>query len=237
MTAATPDALANLSREVAAGRPHRLDFQRGWVWDDEHGATVVTGVARPSPLNPDSGRARQTSARARRTDGRCASRRPSMPSEPSRTSSPPSCVPVRSCRFCFPAAAFRSFTDPRLQDRRPAASRTTGSRGHVHPKGCVGPGAVSRLGRRGTNASTSSGSGEGTGRSPGGGKTGSTSGPGAGGTGGIPGGLGGTGKEGAIWSTRCWNGDMLPPTFRLPRFKRRNRATRPTPAPSSRTRR
>ena len=47
---ATSDTLANLLNEVAVGRLQLPDFQRGWVWDDEHIAAVVTSVARSFPI-------------------------------------------------------------------------------------------------------------------------------------------------------------------------------------------
>jgi hypothetical protein len=47
---ATSDTLANLLNEVAVGRLQLPDFQRGWVWDDEHIAGVITSVARSFPI-------------------------------------------------------------------------------------------------------------------------------------------------------------------------------------------
>jgi hypothetical protein len=47
---ATSDTLANLLNEVALGRLQLPDFQRGWVWDDEHIAAVITSVARSFPI-------------------------------------------------------------------------------------------------------------------------------------------------------------------------------------------
>ena len=47
---ATSDTLANLLNEVAVGRLQLPDFQRGWVWDDEHIAAVITSVARSFPI-------------------------------------------------------------------------------------------------------------------------------------------------------------------------------------------
>ena len=47
---ATSDTLAHLLSEVAAGRLQLPDFQRGWVWDDEHIAAVITSVARNFPI-------------------------------------------------------------------------------------------------------------------------------------------------------------------------------------------
>src|SRR5690349_3273432 len=47
---ATSDTLANLLNEVATGRLQLPDFQRGWVWDDEHIAVVITSVARSFPI-------------------------------------------------------------------------------------------------------------------------------------------------------------------------------------------
>ena len=43
---ATSDTLANLLNEVAVGRLQLPDFPRGWVWDDEHIAAVITSVSR-----------------------------------------------------------------------------------------------------------------------------------------------------------------------------------------------
>jgi hypothetical protein len=47
---ATSDILSNLLSEVAVGRLQLPDFQRGWVWDDEHIAAVITSVARSFPI-------------------------------------------------------------------------------------------------------------------------------------------------------------------------------------------
>jgi hypothetical protein len=47
---ATSDTLANLLNEVAAGRLQLPDFQRGWVWDDDHIASVLTSVSRSFPI-------------------------------------------------------------------------------------------------------------------------------------------------------------------------------------------
>jgi uncharacterized protein with ParB-like and HNH nuclease domain len=47
---ATSDTLANLLNEVATGRLQLPDFQRGWVWDDEHIAAIITSVARSFPI-------------------------------------------------------------------------------------------------------------------------------------------------------------------------------------------
>lgn len=47
---ATQDPLANLLQEIAVGRLQLPEFQRGWVWDDEHISAVVTSVARSFPI-------------------------------------------------------------------------------------------------------------------------------------------------------------------------------------------
>jgi hypothetical protein len=47
---ATSDTLANLLNEVSLGRLQLPDFQRGWVWDDEHIAAVITSVSRSFPI-------------------------------------------------------------------------------------------------------------------------------------------------------------------------------------------
>ena len=47
---ATSDTLANLLSEVSSGRLQLPDFQRSWVWDDEHIAAVITSVARSFPI-------------------------------------------------------------------------------------------------------------------------------------------------------------------------------------------
>jgi hypothetical protein len=47
---ATSDTLANLLNEVASGHLQLPDFERGWVWDDERIAAVITGVARSFPI-------------------------------------------------------------------------------------------------------------------------------------------------------------------------------------------
>jgi hypothetical protein len=47
---ATQDSLENLLREVGQGKIQLPDFQRGWVWDDEHIRSVVTSVSRSFPI-------------------------------------------------------------------------------------------------------------------------------------------------------------------------------------------
>jgi len=47
---ATRHTLSNLLIEIANGKLQLPDFQRGWVWDDEHIASVLTSVARSFPV-------------------------------------------------------------------------------------------------------------------------------------------------------------------------------------------
>ena len=43
---AAQDTLAGLAREIGNGQLQLPDFQRGWVWDDEHIRSIITSVAR-----------------------------------------------------------------------------------------------------------------------------------------------------------------------------------------------
>ena len=47
---ANADTLAGLLNDVEAGHLQLPDFQRGWVWDDEHITAVLTSVARSFPI-------------------------------------------------------------------------------------------------------------------------------------------------------------------------------------------
>jgi len=47
---ATQDSLENLLREIGKGKIQLPDFQRGWVWDDNHIRSVVTSVSRSFPI-------------------------------------------------------------------------------------------------------------------------------------------------------------------------------------------
>ena len=47
---ATSDTLQNLLTEISVGRLQLPDFQRGWVWDDDHISSVITSVARSFPI-------------------------------------------------------------------------------------------------------------------------------------------------------------------------------------------
>jgi uncharacterized protein with ParB-like and HNH nuclease domain len=47
---ATQDTLENLLREVGKAKIQLPDFQRGWVWDDEHIRSVITSVSRSFPV-------------------------------------------------------------------------------------------------------------------------------------------------------------------------------------------
>jgi hypothetical protein len=47
---ATQDTLESLLREVGQGKIQLPDFQRGWVWDDEHICSVITSVSRSFPI-------------------------------------------------------------------------------------------------------------------------------------------------------------------------------------------
>ena len=47
---ATQDTLEALLREIGTGKLQLPDFQRGWVWDDEHIRSVATSVFRSFPI-------------------------------------------------------------------------------------------------------------------------------------------------------------------------------------------
>jgi hypothetical protein len=47
---ATQDTLESLLREIGQGKIQLPDFQRGWVWDDEHIRSVITSVSRSFPI-------------------------------------------------------------------------------------------------------------------------------------------------------------------------------------------
>ncbi len=47
---ATQDTFENLLREIGQGKIQLPDFQRGWVWDDDHIRSVVTSVSRSFPI-------------------------------------------------------------------------------------------------------------------------------------------------------------------------------------------
>lgn len=47
---ATQDTLESLLREIGQGKIQLPDFQRGWVWDDEHISSVITSVSRSFPI-------------------------------------------------------------------------------------------------------------------------------------------------------------------------------------------
>ncbi|MFC7540717.1 DUF262 domain-containing protein [Siccirubricoccus deserti] len=47
---ATQDTLEALLKEIGRGRIQLPDFQRGWVWDDEHIRSVATSISRSFPI-------------------------------------------------------------------------------------------------------------------------------------------------------------------------------------------
>ena len=46
----TKRRLADLLREITEGKIQLPDFQRGWVWDDEHIRSLLTSIARSFPI-------------------------------------------------------------------------------------------------------------------------------------------------------------------------------------------
>lgn len=46
----TKTRLADLLKEVVTGKIQLPDFQRGWVWDDEHIRSLLTSIARAFPV-------------------------------------------------------------------------------------------------------------------------------------------------------------------------------------------
>lgn len=46
----TKNRLADLLRDIEAGKIQLPDFQRGWVWDDEHIRSLLTSIARAFPV-------------------------------------------------------------------------------------------------------------------------------------------------------------------------------------------
>ncbi|MEQ9408433.1 MAG: DUF262 domain-containing protein [Fuerstiella sp.] len=46
----TKTRLADLLRDIEAGKTQLPDFQRGWVWDDEHIRSLLTSIARAFPV-------------------------------------------------------------------------------------------------------------------------------------------------------------------------------------------
>jgi hypothetical protein len=48
----TKEFLSDLLRELSDGQLQLPDFQRGWVWDDDHIRRVLASVARSYPIVP-----------------------------------------------------------------------------------------------------------------------------------------------------------------------------------------
>ncbi len=46
----TKKRLAELLRDIEAGKIQLPDFQRGWVWDDEHIRSLLVSIARAFPV-------------------------------------------------------------------------------------------------------------------------------------------------------------------------------------------
>ena len=46
----TKTRLADLLRAIEAGTIQLPDFQRGWVWDDEHIRSLLVSIARAFPI-------------------------------------------------------------------------------------------------------------------------------------------------------------------------------------------
>jgi len=46
----TKTRLADLLKDIVAGKVQLPDFQRGWVWDDEHICSLLTSIARAFPV-------------------------------------------------------------------------------------------------------------------------------------------------------------------------------------------
>jgi uncharacterized protein with ParB-like and HNH nuclease domain len=46
----TKRRLADLLRDIEAGEIQLPDFQRGWVWDDEHIRSLLVSIARAFPV-------------------------------------------------------------------------------------------------------------------------------------------------------------------------------------------
>src|SRR5438477_12647428 len=46
----TKTRLADLLKDITAGKLQLPDFQRGWVWDDEHIRSLLVSIARSFPI-------------------------------------------------------------------------------------------------------------------------------------------------------------------------------------------
>src|SRR5947207_9516444 len=46
----TPEALLDLLRSIREGKTQLPDFQRGWVWDDEHIRSLLASVSMSYPI-------------------------------------------------------------------------------------------------------------------------------------------------------------------------------------------
>ena len=46
----TKQSLSDLLAEIASGKIQLPDFQRGWVWDDDHVRSLLVSIARSFPV-------------------------------------------------------------------------------------------------------------------------------------------------------------------------------------------
>ena len=46
----TKTSLPELLKSISAGKIQLPDFQRGWVWDDEHVRSLLVSIARSFPV-------------------------------------------------------------------------------------------------------------------------------------------------------------------------------------------
>ena len=46
----TKDSLKDLLKEIKEGKIQLPDFQRGWVWDDDHIRDLLVSIARSFPI-------------------------------------------------------------------------------------------------------------------------------------------------------------------------------------------
>jgi uncharacterized protein with ParB-like and HNH nuclease domain len=46
----TKTRLAELLKQIETGKLQLPDFQRGWVWDDEHIRSLLSSIAREFPI-------------------------------------------------------------------------------------------------------------------------------------------------------------------------------------------
>lgn len=46
----TKQSLSDLLAEIASGKIQLPDFQRGWVWDDDHVRSLLVSISRSFPV-------------------------------------------------------------------------------------------------------------------------------------------------------------------------------------------